>query len=99
MNYIDEKYNKSTLSSEQGSERYDTMLAHVDEAWKRATIPILYGSLGAALSTTRRVSNWKFGFLSEGCTHGQVSLSCGESLLESGSRKMDERRRNSGTIC
>ena len=65
MNYIDEKYNNSTLSSEQGSERYDTMLAHVDEAWKRATIPILYGSLGAALSTTRRVSKLeKFGFIS-----------------------------------
>ena len=41
------------------------MLAHVDEAWKRATIPILYGSLGAALSTTRRVSKMeKFGFIS-----------------------------------
>jgi len=65
MNYIDEKYNNGTLSQDSGSERYDAMLAHIDEAWKRATIPILYGSLGAALSTTRRVSQMeKFGFIS-----------------------------------
>ena len=65
MNYIDEKYNKKSLSQSSGTERYDSMLAHVDEAWKRATIPILYGSLGSALSTTRRVSKLeKFGFIS-----------------------------------
>ena len=65
MVYIDAKYNDSALTKSSGEERYDSMLAHVDEAWKRATIPILYGSLGAALSTTRRVSKLeKFGFLS-----------------------------------
>ena len=65
MVYIDEKYNNSILTQSSGEERYDSMLAHVDEAWKRATIPILYGSLGAALSTTRRVSKLeKFGFIS-----------------------------------
>ena len=65
MVYIDEKYNNSVLTQSSGEERYDSMLAHVDEAWKRATIPILYGSLGAALSTTRRVSKLeKFGFIS-----------------------------------
>ena len=65
MIYIDEKYNNSVLTQSSGEERYDSMLAHVDEAWKRATIPILYGSLGAALSTTRRVSKLeKFGFIS-----------------------------------
>ena len=65
MVHIDEKYNNGTLSQHSGDERYDTMLAHIDEAWKRATIPILYGSLGAALSTTRQVSKLeKFGFIS-----------------------------------
>ena len=65
MVYIDEKYNNSILTQASGEERFDFMLAHVDEAWKRATIPILYGSLGAALSTTRRVSKLeKFGFIS-----------------------------------
>ena len=65
MVYIDEKYNNSVLTQSSGEERFDSMLAHVDEAWKRATIPILYGSLGAALSTTRRVSKLeKFGFIS-----------------------------------
>ena len=65
MVYIDEKYNNSALTKSSGEDRYDSMLVHVDEAWKRATIPILYGSLGAALSTTRRVSKLeKFGFIS-----------------------------------
>ena len=65
MVYIDENYNNSVLTQSSGEERYDSMLAHVDEAWKRATIPILYGSLSAALSTTRRVSKLeKFGFIS-----------------------------------
>ena len=65
MVYIDENYNNSVLTQSSGEERYDSMLTHVDEAWKRATIPILYGSLGAALSTTRRVSKLeKFGFIS-----------------------------------
>ena len=65
MVHIDKKYNNGTLSKHSGDERYDSMLAHIDEAWKRATIPILYGSLGTALSTTRRVSKLeKFGFIS-----------------------------------
>ncbi len=65
MMYIDNKYNDGALAKNEDQERYDTMFAHVDEAWKRATIPILYGSLGAALSTTRRVSKLeKFGFIS-----------------------------------
>tara|TARA_B100000925_G_scaffold35617_1_gene23397 strand:- start:169 stop:858 length:690 start_codon:yes stop_codon:yes gene_type:complete len=65
MIYIDEKYNNSALTQSNDQQRYDSMLAHVDEAWKRATIPILYGSLGAALSTTRKVSKLeKFGFIS-----------------------------------
>ena len=65
MMYIDEKYNSSGLSKNSGDERFDNMLAHIDEVWKRATIPILYGSLGAALSTTRKVSKLeKFGFFS-----------------------------------
>ncbi|MBT5592949.1 MAG: hypothetical protein HOJ55_03775, partial [Euryarchaeota archaeon] len=56
MSYIDDKYNQGKLSTGKGNERYDNMLDHVDNAWKSATIPILYGSLGSALSTTRRVS-------------------------------------------
>ena len=65
MSYIDDKYNQSKLSNAKGTERYDTMLELVDNTWKSATIPILYGSLGSALSTTRRVSKLeKFGFVS-----------------------------------
>ena len=55
------------------------MLEHVDEA--RGNEPRYQSStdrLGAALSTTRRVSKLeKFGFISEGSTHGQDSPSCG----------------------
>ena len=65
MSYIDDKYNQGKLSTAKGTERYENMLEHVDNAWKSATIPILYGSLGSALSTTRRVSKLeKFGFIS-----------------------------------
>ena len=78
MAYIDEKYNRGTLSKNHGQERYDSMLEHVDEAWKRATIPILYGSLGAALSTTRRVSKLeKFGFIHADSSHGRIPNNVG----------------------
>ena len=85
MNYIDEKYNKKSLSEKSGTERYDSMLAHVDEAWKRATIPILYGSLGSALSTTRRVSKLeKFGFISRRLYAGRVPDHVGDYCSETG---------------
>ena len=65
MLYIDDKYNQGKLSSGKGTERYDGMMNHVDTVWKNATIPILYGSLGSAFSTTRRISKLeKFGFIS-----------------------------------
>ena len=65
MLYIDDKYNQGKLSAGKGTARYDDMLNHVDTVWKNATIPILYGSLGSAFSTTRRISKLEeFGFIS-----------------------------------
>ena len=64
MLYLDEKYNESKLSN-QDDERQKTWLTWVDEKLAKATIPILYGSIGSALSSTRTVSKLeKFGFFS-----------------------------------
>tara|TARA_Y100000588_G_scaffold350656_1_gene401924 strand:- start:66 stop:752 length:687 start_codon:yes stop_codon:yes gene_type:complete len=64
MIYLDKKYNESKLSDEN-IERQKTWLKWVDEKLSKATIPILYGSIGSALSSTRTVSKLeKFGFFS-----------------------------------
>ena len=64
MIYLDKKYNDSKLSVGD-SERQKLWLKWVDEKLSKATIPILYGSIGSALSSTRTVSKLeKFGFLS-----------------------------------
>ena len=64
MIYLDKKYNDSKLS-DSTSERQKTWLKWVDEKLSKATIPILYGSIGSALSSTRSVSKLeKFGFFS-----------------------------------
>ncbi len=64
MIYLDKKHNESKLYDED-SERQKTWLKWVDEKLSKATIPILYGSIGSALSSTRTVSKLeKFGFFS-----------------------------------
>ena len=64
MIYLDNKYNDSKLS-DSTSERQKNWLKWVDEKLSKATIPILYGSIGSALSSTRSVSKLeKFGFFS-----------------------------------
>ena len=98
MVYIDEKYNNSILTQSSGEERFDSMLAHVDEAWKRATIPILYGSLGAALSTTRQVSKLeKFGFISRRL-YAWAGFPIMWGIIAQRVKKDGRTRRNSGTI-
>ncbi|RAH15176.1 MAG: hypothetical protein CMB56_003415 [Methanobacteriota archaeon] len=64
MIFLDEKYNSSKLY-DTNSDRQAEWLKWVDEKLAKATIPILYGSLGSALSSTRTVSKLeKFGFFS-----------------------------------
>ncbi len=64
MIHLDEKYNSSNLF-DKDSERQKKWLKWIDEKLAKATIPILYGSLGSALSSTRTVSKLeKFGFFS-----------------------------------
>ena len=66
MKELDAKYNSGKLMESGDEARRDEWLEWVDEHFKRATIPILYGGLFSALKTTTRVSKLeKFGFFSK----------------------------------
>lgn len=65
MKHIDETYNGGRLS-EFSDERNNKWAEWLDLHFSKATIPILYGSIGSALKTTVRVSKLeKFGFFSK----------------------------------
>ena len=100
MKQIDAAHNDGKLWATDDEARRDEWMEWVDLHMSKATIPILYGSLGSALKTTTRVSKLeKFGFISKRLYAWQVSRLCGESLQGSVSRKMEELRRNCGMIC
>ena len=63
----------TTIALTNPVKRCDSKLAHVDEAWKRATIPILYGSVGA-LSNTTCFKTEKFGFIQEDLRMGRITM-------------------------
>ena len=64
MKRIDEVYNDGQLSSSENLARRDEWIEWADLHIKNATIPILYGSIGSALSTTRSVARYeKFGLM------------------------------------
>ncbi|MBA87929.1 MAG: hypothetical protein CMB16_01510 [Euryarchaeota archaeon] len=66
MKHIDAVHNEGKLWSSEDEERRDKWMAWVDLHMSKATIPILYGSLGAALKTTTSVSKLEnFGFFSK----------------------------------
>jgi glutathione S-transferase len=66
MKELDAKYTSGKLMKSGDEARRDEWLEWVDEHFKRATIPILYGGLFSALKTTTRVSKLeKFGFFSK----------------------------------
>tara|TARA_B100000925_G_C21982270_1_gene462870 strand:+ start:484 stop:1206 length:723 start_codon:yes stop_codon:yes gene_type:complete len=66
MKHIDMEHNGGKLWSSEDEERRDKWMEWVDLHMSKATIPILYGSLGSALKTTTRVSKLeKFGFFSK----------------------------------
>ena len=65
MIHIDEKYNQGNLWNSDDIQRRDEWKEWVDTRLSKATIPILYGSLLSAFTTTLRVSKMeKFGFFS-----------------------------------
>ena len=66
MKHIDSVHNAGKLWSSDDEERRDKWMDWVDLHMSKATIPILYGSLGSALKTTTRVSKLEnFGFFSK----------------------------------
>ena len=66
MKHIDLEHNGGGLWSSEDEERRDKWMEWVDLHMSKATIPILYGSLGSALKTTTRVSKLEnFGFFSK----------------------------------
>ena len=66
LRHIDATYNNGLLGTTDDQARQDEWMAWVDTKMSKATVPILYGSLGSALKTTTRISKIeKFGFLSK----------------------------------
>jgi microsomal prostaglandin-E synthase 2 len=66
MKHIDAAYNDGKLASKGDAARQDKWLEWADAKVSKATVPILYGTLGAALKTTTRISKLeKFGFISK----------------------------------
>ncbi len=64
MRRIDEVHNEGKLWGAIENERRDKWINWADTEIKNATIPILYGSIGSALSTTRSVAKHeRFGLM------------------------------------
>jgi len=64
MRRIDEVHNEGKLWGAVENERRDKWINWADTEIKNATIPILYGSIGSALSTTRSVAKHeRFGLM------------------------------------
>ncbi|DAC61107.1 MAG TPA: glutathione S-transferase [Candidatus Poseidoniales archaeon] len=65
LKHIDAVYNDSKMANMGDSERQAKWLEWADTKMSKATVPILYGTLGSALKTTTRISKIeKFGFFS-----------------------------------
>ena len=63
---IDATYNDGKMAAQGDSARQEEWLTWADTHLSKATVPILYGSLGSALKTTTRISKIeKFGFISK----------------------------------
>ena len=66
MKFLDQNYNSGKLQKSKNTERNDKWLEWADTKMSKATVPILYGTLGSAFKTTTRISKIeKFGFLSK----------------------------------
>ena len=56
MKHIDAAYNAGKLAATGDAERQQKWLEWADAKVSKATVPILYGTLGSALKTTTRIS-------------------------------------------
>jgi len=64
MRYIDSKHNNGSLFSlEKSTNKVDKWMTWVDDELSKATVPLIYGSLGRAIRTTRQILKVeRFGF-------------------------------------
>ena len=100
LRHIDATYNEGKLADRGDAARQDQWMTWVDTHLSKATVPILYGSLGSALKTTTGFRKSKnLDSSQSACTLGLDSQSCGGSSPESVSRETGARQRNSGTTC
>ena len=77
MKFIDEQYNNSNLQQSEDNENAK-WLDWADTKMSKATVPILYGTLGSAFKTTTRISKLeKFGFISKRLYAWAGFLLCG----------------------
>jgi len=66
MIHIDAVYNNGEMWATHDEERRDKWMEWADTKLSKATVPILYGTIGSALKTTTRISKLeKFGFFSK----------------------------------
>lgn len=66
LRHIDTTYNDGKMAAQGDKERQDAWLEWTDAKMSKATVPILYGTLGSALKTTTRISKLEtFGFISK----------------------------------
>ena len=66
LKLIDDRYNDGKLASISDPKRNEEWLNWADTKVSKATVPILYGTLGSAFKTTTRISKIeKFGFISK----------------------------------
>ena len=66
LRHIDAVYNDGKMAAQGDSSRQDTWMEWTDAKLSKATVPILYGTLGSALKTTTRIAKLEdFGFISK----------------------------------
>ena len=66
LRHIDAVYNDGKMAAQGDSSRQDTWMEWADAKLSKATVPILYGTLGSALKTTTRIAKLEdFGFISK----------------------------------
>lgn len=66
LRHIDAVYNDGKMAAQGDSSRQDTWMKWTDAKLSKATVPILYGTLGSALKTTTRIAKLEdFGFISK----------------------------------
>ena len=83
LRLIDQTYNNGTMAAQGDTARQEEWMTWVDTHLSKATVPILYGSLGSALKTTTRISKLRSSASSQNASMlGPASPSCGASSPE-----------------